>query len=458
MHLLQVVAEFAVVLGIMVLVHEFGHFALAKLCGVRVEAFALGFGTRLFGVVYKGTDYRVNLLPLGGYVKMAGEMLGESAATTEARKPIDPGDFTAHPRWQRALIALAGPVLNFLLAVLLLAVVAHYHHEVDQYLNGPAVLDYVAADTPAAKAGLKAGDTLVRVNGVADPTWMQIGEESALHMNASIPVTYRRPDGQTATAPLLIDTGDRSGEFTPGSLSHVGLEPQSQPGPMVVQTVEPDTPASTAGLKSGDKLLSIDNYQPHSVEPLLAYLQDHNGAPAVLKVDRGGQVLTLPIVPRKLMLGTGPIGYKLGFSRVPPPADVVKLPLGQAMKQSLQENAEYSTLLLRVLKGMFTHQVAVKSVSGPVGMAQQIDLAVQYGKWTVLETMAAISLNLGILNLMPFPVLDGGMILFLLIEAIMRRDVNQVIKERVYQVAFVCIILFAALVMFNDIAKLHLKL
>ena len=241
-------------------------------------------------------------------------------------------------------------------------------------------------------------------------------------------------------------------------MSHIGLEPQEQPGPMVVQTVQDDTPASAAGLKSGDKLLSIDGYQPHSVEPLLAYLGDHNGAPSVLTIDRNGERLTLPIVPKKAMLGTGQMGYRLGFSRLPPPTDVVKLPIGQAMKQSLHENAEYSTLLLRVLKGMFTHQVAVKSVSGPVGMAQQIDLAVQYGKWTVLETMAAISLNLGILNLMPFPVLDGGMILFLLIEAIMRRDVNQAIKERVYQVAFVCIILFAAFVMFNDIAKLHLKL
>ncbi len=457
MHLLQVVAEFAIVLGVMVLVHEFGHFALAKLCGVRVEAFALGFGTRLFGVVYKGTDYRVNLLPLGGYVKMAGEMLGESAVKTEERKPTDPGDFNAHPRWQRALIAVAGPVFNFVLAILLLAVVAHYHHEVDQYLTGPAVLDYVPAGTPAARAGLRSGDTVVRLNHVGHPTWLQIGEEAALHMGATLPMVYQTADGQQKTATLAIDTGDKSGEFTPSSLPRIGLEPQEQPGPMTVQAVEPDTPAAAAGLKSGDRLESIDGYEPHSVEPLLNYLKDHNGSPAVLRVDRGGQQLTLPITPKKLVTGTGEMGYRLGFSRTPPPADVVQLPLGQAFKQSLQENGEYSTLLLRVLKGMFTHQVAMKAVSGPVGMAQQIDTAVQYGKWTVLETMAAISLNLGILNLLPFPVLDGGMILFLLIEAIMRRDVNQAIKERVYQVAFVCIILFAALVMFNDIVKLHLK-
>ncbi len=445
------------VLGVMVLVHEFGHFALAKLCGVRVEAFALGFGTRLFGVVYRGTDYRVNLLPLGGYVKMAGEMIGESAVATSERQPADPGDFNAHPRWQRASIAVAGPVFNFILAILLLAIVAHYHHEVDQYLTGPAVLDYVPTNTPAAHAGLRAGDTIVRLNNVANPTWMQIGEESALHMGATLPVVYRQAGGQMADGSLLIDTGDKSGEFTPSSLAHIGFEPEEQPAPMTVQTVEADTPASAAGLKSGDRLLSIDGYQPHSVEPLLAYLKDHNGAPSMLRVDRAGRQLTLPIVPKKLITGTGEMGYRLGFSRVPPPADIVKLPLGAALRQSLQENGEYSTLLLRVLKGMFTHQVAVKSVSGPVGMAQQIDMAVQYGKWTVLETMAAISLNLGILNLMPFPVLDGGMILFLLIEAIMRRDVNQAIKERVYQVAFVCIILFAALVMFNDIAKLHLR-
>ena len=133
------------------------------------------------------------------------------------------------------------------------------------------------------------------------------------------------------------------------------------------------------------------------------------------------------------------------------------MPLGEAARESVKENAEDSTLILRVLKGMFTRQVAVKSVSGPVGMAQQIDIAVQLGYWTLLRLMSSISINLGILNLMPFPVLDGGMILFLLVEAIMRRDVNQVIKERVYQVAFVCLIVFAVLVMFNDITKLHIR-
>ena len=456
MHLLQVVAEFGVVLGIMVLVHEFGHFALAKLCGVRVEAFALGFGTRLFGVVHNGTDYRVNLLPLGGYVKMAGETVGNERTSSPQQAELDPGDFNAHPRWQRVLIALAGPVANFILAFLLLAAVAHYHHEVDQYLTGAAVLDYVPASSPAARAGLSAGDTVLDFNGKSNPNWLTIEEESALHMGATLPVTLQH-NGATTSHNLLIDTGDHSGEFGPGSMERIGLLPRQQAQPITVQAVEPDTPAASAGLQPGDRIERIDALQPHSIPTLLAYLQDRNGAPATLQIARGAQQLTVPIVPRKLAGNTGEAQYRLGFRPVPTPVDVVKLPLGQAMRQSVKDNVENSTLILRVFKGMFTRQVAMKSVSGPVGMAQMIDVAAHEGYWSLLQLMSLISINLGILNLMPFPVLDGGMILFLAIEALMRRDVNQTIKERVYQVAFVCLIVFMAFVMFNDITKLHLK-
>lgn len=455
MHLLQVVAEFGVVLGIMVLVHEFGHFALAKLCGVRVEAFALGFGTRLFGVRYHGTDYRVNLLPLGGYVKMAGETVGNEPTSSTTQVANDPGDFNAHPRWQRVLIALAGPVANFILAFFLLAVVAHNHHEIEQYLTGPAVLDYVPSNSPATRIGLRAGDTIRSFAGHANPTWLTIEEESALHMGATLPLTVEH-NGATLARTLAIDTGDTSGEFSAGSMEHIGLLPRQQTQPITVQAIEPGTPAAEAGLQPGDRIERIDALAPHSVGTLLAYLQDRNGAPSTLQIERAGRQLRVPIVPKKLASGTGEV-YRLGFRPVPTPVDVVKLPLGQAMKQAAQESIESSTLILRVLKGMFTRQVAMKSVSGPVGMAQMIDTAAHDGYWTLLQLMSAISINLGILNLMPFPVLDGGMILFLAIEALMRRDVNQQIKERVYQVAFVCLIVFMAVVMFNDITKLHLR-
>ncbi len=456
MHLLQVIVEFGIVLGIMVLVHEFGHFALAKLCGVRVEAFALGFGPRLFGVKHKGTDYCVNLLPLGGYVKMTGEAMGTRAEEANDHIPSDPGDFAAHPRWQRVLIALAGPVCNFLLAFFILAIVAHFHHEVDQYLTGAAVLDYVPANTPVARAGMSPGDQILDLNGRQDPNWLQIEEEAALHQGATLPITFLH-NGTPVSRSLQIDTGDRSGEFSADSMDHIGLLPRRQAQPITVDAVEADTPAATAGLQPGDQIERIDSLEPHSVPTLLAYLQDRGGAPATLQVARHGQQLTVPITPKKLAGSTGEMQYRLGFHPLPTPVDIIKLPLGQAMKQSVKDNAEDSTLILRVLKGMFTRQVAVKSVSGPVGMAQMIDVAARDGYWTLLRLMSSISINLGILNLMPFPVLDGGMILFLLVEALMRRDVNQAFKERVYQVAMVCLILFAVLVMFNDITKLHLK-
>src|ERR1700753_3386717 len=154
MHVLEIIVRFAIVLGIMVLVHELGHFAVAKWCGVRVETFSIGFGPRLFGVRYGDTDYRLSLLPLGGYVKMSGEVPGEAASA-------DPAELNNHPRWQRTLIALAGPVANFILSFGLMTGAYMLHNEVNAYIEGPAVTDYIPPDTPVAKTGIQSGDTIV---------------------------------------------------------------------------------------------------------------------------------------------------------------------------------------------------------------------------------------------------------------------------------------------------------
>ncbi|HVG27041.1 MAG TPA: RIP metalloprotease RseP [Acidobacteriaceae bacterium] len=446
MHLLSVLVEFGIVLGIMVLVHEFGHFAVAKLCGVRVETFSIGFGPRLFGWRRGDTDYRLSLLPLGGYVKMSGDVPGELPTG-------DPGEFNAHPRWQRVLIALAGPVANFILSFGLLAAVGMFHHEVEQYLNGAAVVDYVPAGTPAARAGLASGDTITQFNNHARPTWTQILEECALNLHRTLPITFTH-NGIPQSANLSIDTSSKD-EFTPDSMPEIGLIPRMQAVPITVMGVEARTPAARAGLQPGDQLMQIDSLQPHSVTALLSYLQDRNGAPSDVTLLRKGQPVHVTVTPERLPSGGAEVQYRIGFSPQPPPVDVEHLSPGAAVVQSARDNLDDSTLILRVLKGMFTRHVSVRSLSGPVGIAQQIDVAVQMGFWTLLRLMSTISLNLGIFNLLPIPILDGGMILFLLIEAVMRRDLNQEIKERVYQVAFVCLIVFAVFVIFNDITKLH---
>jgi len=461
MHLLFVVIEFAIVLGLLVLIHELGHFIVAKACGVRVETFSIGFGTRLFGFRYGDTDYRISILPLGGYVKMAGELGGDGVPTPSALPSggglIDRaslGDLTSKPRWQRVLIAVAGPVFNFVLAFFLLFLIAHYHHEVDQYLNGPAIVDYVPQSTPAASDGVSAGDTITRFNHIPNPNWQQILEEAALNQNRPLPIAFIH-NGQTRDSTLAI-TVPANTEFGPDDLMTAGLIPRMDPGPINVLTVSANSPADRAGVKAGDQFVSINGLHPHSVYALLAFLKDNKGAPDVLGVLRNGQPLTLTATPEKMETPGSADQYRLGFSYRPPPADVERLPAGKALKQSLKDTREGSMLILRVLKGLFTRHVAVNQMMGPVGMAQQIDIATQMGIWSLLNLVSVISLNLGILNLMPFPLLDGGMIFFLIVESVMRRDVNQQFKEVVYQVAFVCIILFAFFVLFNDITKLHL--
>jgi regulator of sigma E protease len=459
MHILFVVIEFAIVLGLLVLIHELGHFIVAKLCGVRVETFSIGFGTRIFGFRYGDTDYRISILPLGGYVKMAGELGGDGAPLQTGDQPAlpstpAPDDLTSKPRWQRVLIAVAGPVSNFLLAFFLLFLVAHYHHEVDHYLNGPATLDYVPQGTPAAQDGLAAGDTLTRFNRVYNPTWEQIFEESALNLNRPLPIAFTH-NGKTVTSTLTISVPSDT-EFGADDLMNEGLTPQMDPGPINVLSVSADSPASRAGLQDGDQFVTINGFRPHSVYALLGYLEDNKGATDTLGILRHGQPLTLTATPEKMATPGAADQYRLGFSYRPPPADIEHLPIGKAMAQSFKDNRDGSMLVLRIIKGLFTRHVSIKQMSGPVGIAQQIDIATQMGIWPLVNLVSLISLQLGIFNLLPVPLLDGGMIFFLIVESIMRRDVNQQFKEVVYQVAFVCIILFAFFILFNDITKLHL--
>src|SRR5665213_2007696 len=441
---MSTVIQLAIVLGIMVLVHEFGHFAVAKLCKVRVEVFSIGFGTRLFGFKRGDTDYRLSLLPLGGYVKMSGEMPGEE-------KSDDPGELENHPRWQRVLIALAGPAFNFLLAIALMTGVYMVHNEVQAYLNGPAHVDYVSLNTPAARTGIQGGDTIVHYDTVENPTWDQVAIRSLLNINQNVDFSYAH-DGQRINTKFFVESKGGAENF---ALDDLGFVPMAQSTPVQVDTLEANMPAIKAGLKPDDKILTIDGHALHYVPALLAYLQDRAGKPVTLSILRDGKTFPIQLTPQLADMGDGTKDYRLGFDALLPPVKVERLPFGKAVVASWKFNKKGSLLIVEVLKRMFTRQVSVRSLSGPIGIGQQIHEAVGMPGWMpIIGLMAYISLNLGIFNLLPIPILDGGMILFLIIESIIRRDVNQQFKERVYQVAFVCIIIFAAFVIFNDITKL----
>ena len=443
---MSTVIQLLIVLGIMVLVHEFGHFAVAKLCGIRVEVFSIGFGKRLFGFKRGDTMYQIAAIPLGGYVKMAGDNPGEAPTG-------DPGEFNAHPRWQRILVALAGPIANIILAFCLMTGVSMFHNEVDAYIDGPAQTDYIVAKTPAIATGIQPGDTIVHFDTVENPTWEDVFTRSVLNLNQTVPISYLH-DGQRIDTKIFVENKGGPDDFTPDQL---GLIPKMQTTPVQVSSLtgEENLPAARAGMQPGDQIETIDGLRLHSVPALLAYLQEQAGKPVSLVINRHGTMIPIHLTPILGDAGDGTKYYQLGFHPVNPPAKVERLPFGKAAVASWKFNRKSSLLIIEVLQRMFTRQVSVRSLSGPIGIGTQVHQAVEMPGWMpIIRLMSAISLNLAIFNLLPIPILDGGMILFLIIESIMGRDLNQQVKERVYQVAFVCLIVFAAMVIFNDLTKL----
>jgi regulator of sigma E protease len=434
---------FIVLVGVMVVVHEFGHFAVAKLCKVRVEAFSFGFGPRLFGFKYGDTDYKVCLLPLGGFVKMTGENPGEEAVD-------DPAAFTSHPRWQRMLIGLAGPVANFVLAFVLMAFYFGFINEVPAYEVNTTTVEWVVPGSAAAQAGIQPGDLIRRFDTVENPTWEQVFGRMTLDPNMTVPVAVER-GGKTLQLAVAVPAELKGDDLD-------GMLPQYMPGPIGVQEVMPDNPAAKAGLRAGDAIVTVDGHPFHTVSTLLAYMQAGQGKPLSLVVLRNGVTLA-PIVTTPAKLDTG---YKLGFAAVPIPFRHDPMPLTKAADKSRVFCSDGSMLIVQMLERIFTHKVSVSQLSGPVGIARIAGEAAEMKGWYSKFYLAGeISLNLGILNLMPFPILDGGMILLLFIESLIRRDISVNVKERIYQAAFVVLLAFFAFIIFNDVTKLpifnHIK-
>jgi regulator of sigma E protease len=425
-------AAFIVVLGILVFVHEFGHYAVAKLFRVRVEVFSLGFGKRLIGFRKGDTDYRISLLPIGGYVKMSGENPMED-------RTGDPAEFMSHPRWQRFLVAIAGPVMNIVLAVAVLTGVYMVHYEPPP----PADIGWVLANSPAARAGIQPGDRILKIQNIENPNWEQVEERVVVNPDQPVDLTVRRGE-QTFTAKVIpVATGsDRIGD--------AGWEP---PEATLVGEVDPDLPAAHVGIKPGDTITALNGKPVRSIQQLSSLLQDAKSAPVRVSVLRDNQNLEFTMTPELSEVGSGQKKYRIGVA----PAErrvVEKLPMRQALAVSFTECKRNSLLIFELVHKMVQGRNSIKNMSGPIGIMRITGQAAMTSRWPIeLRLMALISLNLAVFNLFPIPILDGGLMLMLLIEGIMRRDIKQEIKERVYQAAFVFLVVFAAVVIFNDVAK-----
>lgn len=426
-------AAVGLVLGVLVFVHEFGHYAVAKLCGVRVEVFSLGFGKRLFGFRRGDTDYRISLLPLGGYVKMSGEN------PMEARTG-DPGEFTSHPRWQRFLIAIAGPAMNVILAIVVLTATYMFHHEYAAVAKQPVNVFFLTPGSPAEKAGIRTGDRIVRINNIEYPNWEQGTTEFAINAEQNVRVDVQRGDQivRLNVVPQPVGSDGRG---------DVGLVP-----PEVVGTLEPSLPAARAGVKVDDVLLAVNDTPVHNTLELQEFLQRTKGSSVQVTVWRDGKLLQFTLAPELTPNpdGTGEKRYRIGVG----PIAVDRLPFIAALTDAYDSCKSNSLLIFRLLGKIIEHpKSSIKQMSGPIGITIISGEAAKAGFWQLMEVMALISLNLAVFNLLPIPILDGGLMLMLLIEGAMRRDIKQEVKERVYQAAFVFLLLFAAVVIYNDVAK-----
>lgn len=424
----------ALVLGVMILVHELGHFMAAKWFGVRVLIFSLGFGRRLLGFKRGDTDYRVCALPFGGYVKMAGD------DPSEVRQG-DPGEFLARPRWQRFVVVVMGPAMNALLAVLLMTGLYRFHFQKSAYEEQPARVGDVEADSPAARAGFLPGDLIVRLDGVQNPTWEDAEIKILTTVEEALPVEVSR-DGENLDLSL---TPRAEG---PSRVGYAGWYPYL---PGTVGTVEPELPAGQAGLKPGDQIIALDGRKILCWPRLASALQLGKGKQVDLTVVREGREFHVQLKP----VYSDAIGEKKWRIGVAFHSDIVvrQLPWGGAIASSFRDNFRNLLATFDVLAKIVTRRMSARSLAGPIGIAQLSGDAYRAGISELLMLVSFISLQLGIFNLLPIPILDGGVILLLLVEGLLGRDLSLEVKERFVQVGIVFLLLLAVFVMYNDIVK-----
>jgi regulator of sigma E protease len=425
-----------VVLGVMIFVHEWGHFIAAKLAGVKVEVFSFGFGPRLFGVKRGDTDYRLSALPFGGYVRMAGDN------PIEERTGAD-YEFLSKPRWVRVLIACAGPAMNIVFGFLIFwGIFWLVGIPSEDYLRQPAQVVAVPQDSATA-SGVQSGDRIVNVNGVATPTWesvfTQLKDEQT---NASFNFTVSRAGTQQKLAGTIPPP--------PATIDSVLGYPLMPP---VADEIAIGSPAERAGMREGDRIIAMDGKPIVTWPQLVEGVRHSDGHLIQFTVQRDGKNINFDITPMRGLSMDGSSVWQVGVS----PKVQEKFE-----RQSILTAAKVATVqttvgikeIGMVLGGLFTGKVKIRQLTSVVGIARESGRAAKRGPVDLIWLMAVISLNLGLLNLLPIPILDGGHVLMLAIEGILRRDLSLAVKERFVQVGLVFLLGIFAFVMYSDIFKL----
>jgi regulator of sigma E protease len=444
LNILTNVLALIVVLSVLVVVHEFGHFAVAKFFGFPVEVFSVGFGKRLFGRKWRGTDYRVSAIPLGGYVRVIGLGPDESTVTEGTSREAPP----VGKRWQRALVLLAGPLMNLALAIALHTAVFAVGTRVPAYELEPPVVRVVEPESPGAQAGFRAGDRIVSIGGRPTPRWRDVLFIFGMNAREELSVEVDR-----AGTPVSLNVTPKPS--TKYDLGYVGLLPDfgTNVRARIAQVIG-GSPAARAGLKSGDIVLAVAG-KPIQGAPDQVFSKFveavGSGAPGPFPIEylRDGRTGTVSVTPRK----EGD-SWKVGVQVTGDLPEVVeRFSVGQSFVEGWRRVETDFKMTLAVIGRLFRGTASMKSMSGPLDIAKFSGEAARTGAVPLVAFMAAISLQLGIFNLLPIPVLDGGHLFLLSLEGLVRRDFSLRVKERILQVGFVMILALLAVVLYNDLAK-----
>jgi len=424
-----------IVLGVIVVIHELGHFLVAKLFKIKVETFSVGFGPRLIGFRYGDTDYRISAIPLGGYVRMAGENPGESVTGAS-------NEFLSKPKWQRFLVAAAGPAMNVILAVGLLTGIFMYGTEVPEFSEGQAIVGVVEKGSAAEMAGIQVGDRIVSIAGKDQPNWEEVEARVLTSAGLSLPISLDR-NGQIINT-VLVPV--KQGKYEAG---YDGMAPKTR-ATNIVGGIIVGSPAMAAGLKEGDEITVVDGIDikatHRGVSEIIQGVTEKTFKITVVRNGENKEVSVITPMPDKSgkrMIG---IGFKL-------PTIMVKENFSGAFSRSIDKNMEYATLIFQVLGKLVKRETSMKSVDGPIGIMRATGQFWEAGFGALLMLMSMISLNLGLMNLLPIPILDGGVMMLLIIEFLMGHDLSMAVKERIIQVSFVFVLTLMIFVVYNDVVK-----
>jgi len=441
----QTLLAFAFVLGVLIFVHELGHFVMARRVGVRVLKFSLGFGPRIVGFTRGDTEYVISAIPLGGFVKMAGE------------NPDDPrtgrdDEFLSKTKWQRFQILIMGPAMNILLAVVVMTGVLMRGAQIPAFQGKAPVVGAIGMGSPAEMAGIMPGDRIVSVAGRDVDTWEQFFIAISTRPNRETPIVLLRNGKEftvtaTPTAQTRFEIGD------------IGVLPDVHPN---VQSILANSPAERAGLRPGDVILAVAGTRVTIPRDLIDAISKQPNTTVTLTITRNGVQQDLDLTPEangstgsvrcpSLPVGAGCIGIAIG-------EEVITIKPGpiQAIGMSLQRNAEYSRLIFQTVWQLLTRETSTRQLMGPLAIAQLSGESAQAGMTALFSLMAAISLNLGLLNLLPIPVLDGGHIFIMLIEGLARRDFSTKVKEKMFLAGFVVLMMLMVTVIYNDLTRIPL--